>query len=57
MKICLFVYFCMLIPIMPLILVYRNYLRSYRCFSDHLAYPGKKPTPILLAMMSIGLSR
>ena len=57
MKLCLFVYFCMLIPIMLLILVYRNYLRSYRCFSDHLAYPGKKPTPILLSMMNIGLSR
>ena len=57
MKICLFVYFCMLISIMPLILVYRNYLRSYRCFSDHLAHPGKKPTPILLSMMNIGLSR
>ena len=27
------------------------------CFSGHLAYPGKKPTPILLSMMNIGLSR
>ena len=30
------------------------YLRSYQCFSGHLAYPEKKPTPILLSMMNIG---
>ena len=44
-------------PIMLLRFVYRNYVRSYQCFSGHLAYPGKKPTPTLLSMMNIGLSR
>ena len=41
-------YFCVLIPTMLLIVVYHNYSPSYRCFSDPLAYPWKKPTPILL---------
>ena len=39
------------------IIFYRNYLPRYQCFSGHLAYPGKKPTPILLSMMNIWLSR
>ena len=42
MKICLFVYFCMLIPIMLLILVYRSYLRSYQCFFWPLGIPWEK---------------
>ena len=44
----------MLIPTMLLIFVYHNYLRSYRCFSEHLAHPGEKPIPILLSMGFLG---
>ena len=42
MKICLYMYFCVLIPVMLLIFVYHNYLQSYRCFFWPLVIPWEK---------------